>query len=79
MHCFCSTPKTGFEPATYGFLNLIYSPPLYQLSYQRHHLQTIFCVHNKEFVLLNLLSVKTDTEKHLFPYRPALRYSTSDK
>ena len=28
--------RAGFEPATYGFLNFHrYSPPLYQLSYQR--------------------------------------------
>ena len=28
--------RAGFEPATYGCLQLLYSPPLYQLSYQRH-------------------------------------------
>ena len=28
--------RAGFEPATYGFL-LLYSPPLYQLSYRRTH------------------------------------------
>ena len=27
--------RAGFEPATYGCLFLLYSPPLYQLSYQR--------------------------------------------
>ena len=35
--------RAGFEPATYGCLLLLYSPPLYQLSYQRIESVNGFC------------------------------------